>query len=236
MVKSISALKNEISTCEKNMQQTLSQCASLVGGETNFVFCFFWNNSSTISRCVLKRGVILQIVIVYMFFGYFTNLLHNNMAVIASQIVQDNWFLDFINLSSEVTDITMLMRWPPVLSCDVAAVLTLFYNFFCMIYRHSLACLNLCLSSSDIFNGLFKCPLAVFFCSNQLLFLPWIYRQHLLLCIFKLASCISHHNNKLLRNYIHSLYVSDMLQCMIHYCLLSGANVWIFSVIISKSA
>ena len=56
------------------------------------------------------------------------------MAVIASQIVQDNWFLDFINLSSEVTDITMLMRWPPVLSCGVAAVLTLFYNFFCMIY------------------------------------------------------------------------------------------------------
>ena len=41
MVKSISALKNEISTCEKNMQQALSQCASLVGGETNFVFCFF---------------------------------------------------------------------------------------------------------------------------------------------------------------------------------------------------
>ena len=163
MVKSISALKNEISTCEKNMQQTLSQCASLVGGETNFVFCFFCNNSSTVSRCVLKRWVMLQIVIVCRFFGYFTNLLHNNMAVIASQIVQDNWFLDFINLSSEVTDITMLMRWPPVLSCDVAAVLTLFYNFFCMIYRHSLACLNLCLSSSDIFNGLFKCPLAVFF-------------------------------------------------------------------------
>ena len=130
MVKSIFALKNEISTWEKNMQQTFSQCASLVGGETNFVFCFFCNNSSTISRCVLKRWVMLQIVIVYMFFGYFTYLLHNNMAVIASQIVQDNWFLDFINLSSEVTDITMLMRWPPVLSCGVAAVLTLFYNFF----------------------------------------------------------------------------------------------------------
>lgn len=41
MVKSMSALKNEISTCEKNMQQALFQCASLVGGETNFVFCFF---------------------------------------------------------------------------------------------------------------------------------------------------------------------------------------------------
>ena len=111
MVKSISALKNEISTCEKNMQQTFSQCASLVGGETNFVFCFFCNNSSTVSRCVMKRWVMLQIVIVCRFFGYFTNFLHNNMAVIASQIVQDDWFLDFINLSLEVTDTTMLMRY-----------------------------------------------------------------------------------------------------------------------------
>ena len=46
MVKSISALKNEISTCEKNMQQTLSQCASLVGGETILYFAF----SATIHR------------------------------------------------------------------------------------------------------------------------------------------------------------------------------------------
>ena len=239
MVKSISALKNEISTCEKNMQQALSQCASLVGGETNFVFCFSWNNSSTISRCVLKRWVILQIVIVYMFFGYFTNLLHNNMAVIASQIVQDNWFLDFINLSSEVTDITMLMRWPPVLSCGVAAVLTLFYNFFCMIYCKCdiLLPVWICVYLHQTFSMVYYSALLLFFCRNQLLlFLPWIYRQHFLLCLFKLASCISHHNNRLLRNHIHSLYVSDMLQCMIHYCLLSGANVWIFSVIISKSA
>ena len=238
MVKSISALKNEISTCEKNMQQTLSQCASLVGGETNFVFCFSWNNSSTISRCVLKRWVILQIVIVYMFFGYFTNLLHNNMAVIASQIVQDNWFLDFINLSSEVTDITMLMRWPPVLSCDVAAVVTLFYNFFAWSTANvTFSCLlEFVFIFIRHFQWFMKVPSCCFFCSNQLLlFLPWIYRQYLLLCIFKLASSISHHNNKLLRNHIHSLYVSDMLQCRIHYCLLSGANVWIFSVIISKS-
>ena len=236
MVKSIFALKNEISTCEKNMQQTFSQCASLVGGETNFVFCFFCNNSSTISRCVLKRWVMLQIVTVYMFFGYFTNLLHNNMAVIASQIVQDNWFLDFINLPSEVTDITMLMRWP--LSCGVAAVVTLFYNFFCMIYRKCDILLPawICVYLHQTFSMVYLSALLLFFCSNQLLlFLPWIYRQHLLLCIFKLASCISHQNNKLLRNHIHSLYVSDMLQCRIHYCLLSGANVWIFSFIISKS-
>ena len=174
-----------------------------------------------------------------MFFGYFTNLLHNNMAVIASQIVQDNWFLNFINLSSEVTDTTMLMRWPPVLSCGVAAVLTLFYNFFCMIYRKCDILLPawICVYLHQTFSMVYLSALLLFFfCSNQLLFLPWIYRQHFLLCIFKLASCISHHNNRLLRNHIRSLYVSDMLQCMIHYCLLSGANVWIFSVIISKSA
>ena len=118
------------------------------------------------------------------------------------------------------------MRWPPVLSCIVAAV-----SYSVSVYDlpqmwHSLACLNFCLSSSHIFNGLLKCPL--FFCSNQLLlFLPWIYRQHFLLCIFKLACCICHHDNKLLYNYIHSLCVSGMLQCMIHYCLLPGADVWI---------
>ena len=33
-----------------------------------------------------------------MFFGYFTNLLHDKMAVIAPQIVEDDWYLDFINL------------------------------------------------------------------------------------------------------------------------------------------
>ena len=95
----------------------------------------------------------------------------------------------------------------------------------------------ICVYLHQTFSMVYYSALLLFFCRNQLLlFLPWIYRQHFLLCIFKLASCISHHNNRLLRNHIHSLYVSDMLQCMIHYCLLSGANVWIFSVIISKSA
>ena len=116
--------------------------------------------------------------------------------------------------------------------------LTLFYNFFCMIYCKCDILLPawICVCLHQTFSIVYYSALLLFFCRNQLLlFLPWIYRQHLLLCIFKLASCISHHNNRLLRNHIHSLYVSDMLQCMTHYCLLSGANVWIFSVIISKS-
>ena len=43
-----------------------------------FVFAFF------ILRCV--------------FFGYFTDFLLNKMAVIPAQIMEDHWYLDFINL------------------------------------------------------------------------------------------------------------------------------------------
>ena len=56
---------------------------------------------------------------------------------------------------------------------------------------HSLACLNLCLSSSDIFNGLFKCPLAVFFAAINFFscheFIDSIFPSKFLFCIYHIT-------------------------------------------------
>lgn len=75
MVKSIFALKNEISTCEKNMQQTLSQGASLVGGEK---FCILLFLQQFIDNFPLRSETMSNVTNCYCIYVFW--LFHQSLA------------------------------------------------------------------------------------------------------------------------------------------------------------
>ena len=94
---------------------------------------------------------------VCIFVGYFTNLLYNKMAIIASDIMENNWYLHIFKFYLKVIDIIILMSRSSIFSCITAMI-----SYSCLsVYDlpqiwHFPPCLKCFSSSSDIFNVYLK--------------------------------------------------------------------------------